>query len=234
MTQQILNNALTELNPDALPFGDPAVQWGAAGFFESLRVVARSVHLFDAHLRRLARSLELWKIEWPVDRAILLEAIRRELNRFAPDAVLRLRITVGPAPDAPMTAEGKWPPRVFVAASPMLAEYLAPSRERTPWNATIFRDYHVSSMHPLSGHKSAQYTLYWEARRRARARGFDEAIVSMGRHFAFSTNPKTPYAEGAYLADFLTDRATDFRNFSAIGSGSGGSKSNPSARPLKH
>jgi arylsulfatase A-like enzyme len=41
-------------------------------------------------------------------------------------------------------------------------------------------------------------------------RGFDEAIVSMGRHFEFATNPETPYPEGQYLADFLTDRAVDF------------------------
>ncbi|MCA9190646.1 MAG: sulfatase [Planctomycetales bacterium] len=41
-------------------------------------------------------------------------------------------------------------------------------------------------------------------------RGFDEAITSSGKHFDFVTNPKTEYAEGEYLADFLTDRAVDF------------------------
>ncbi|MEK6261784.1 MAG: sulfatase [Planctomycetota bacterium] len=41
-------------------------------------------------------------------------------------------------------------------------------------------------------------------------RGFDEAIVSMGRHFDFATNPPTNYPEGQYLADFLTDKAVDF------------------------
>lgn len=41
-------------------------------------------------------------------------------------------------------------------------------------------------------------------------RGFDEAIVSDGRHFDFATNPKTDVPKGAYLADFLTDRAVDF------------------------
>lgn len=40
--------------------------------------------------------------------------------------------------------------------------------------------------------------------------GFDEAIVSMGRHFDFNTNPKTDYPQGTYLADFLTDKAMDF------------------------
>jgi arylsulfatase A-like enzyme len=41
-------------------------------------------------------------------------------------------------------------------------------------------------------------------------RGFDEALVTMGRHFDFVTNPKTEYPQGIYLADFLTDKAEDF------------------------
>ncbi len=41
-------------------------------------------------------------------------------------------------------------------------------------------------------------------------RGFDEAIVSMGRHFDFNTSPKVDYPPGTYLADFLTDKAEDF------------------------
>ncbi len=41
-------------------------------------------------------------------------------------------------------------------------------------------------------------------------RGFDEAIVSMGKHFDFDTDPKTEYPRGQYLADFLTDKAVDF------------------------
>lgn len=41
-------------------------------------------------------------------------------------------------------------------------------------------------------------------------RGFDEAIVSMGKHFDFETDPPVPYPKGQYLTDFLTDRAVDF------------------------
>ncbi len=41
-------------------------------------------------------------------------------------------------------------------------------------------------------------------------RGFDEAIVSNGSHFNFETHPKTAVPKGAYLADWLTDRALDF------------------------
>jgi arylsulfatase A-like enzyme len=41
-------------------------------------------------------------------------------------------------------------------------------------------------------------------------RGFDEALVTMGRHFGFRTNPPSQVPEGQYLADFLTDKAVDF------------------------
>jgi arylsulfatase A-like enzyme len=42
-------------------------------------------------------------------------------------------------------------------------------------------------------------------------RGFDEAIVSMGKHFNFGTNPKVEIPDkDTYLADFLTDKAVDF------------------------
>ncbi|HEU0069016.1 MAG TPA: sulfatase-like hydrolase/transferase, partial [Nitrospiraceae bacterium] len=41
-------------------------------------------------------------------------------------------------------------------------------------------------------------------------RGFDEAFVTMGKHFNFVTQPKVDYPDGTYLADWLTDRAVDF------------------------
>jgi arylsulfatase A-like enzyme len=41
-------------------------------------------------------------------------------------------------------------------------------------------------------------------------RGFDEAIVSAGKHFDFNTNPKVDVPAGTYLADFLTDQAVRF------------------------
>lgn len=41
-------------------------------------------------------------------------------------------------------------------------------------------------------------------------RGFDEAIISSGKHFDFETNPNIEYPKGQYLADFLTDKAVDF------------------------
>lgn len=41
-------------------------------------------------------------------------------------------------------------------------------------------------------------------------RGFDEALVSSGKHFDFKTSPEVQVPDGAYLADFLTDKAEDF------------------------
>ncbi|MBE7498917.1 MAG: sulfatase [Verrucomicrobiales bacterium] len=41
-------------------------------------------------------------------------------------------------------------------------------------------------------------------------RGFDEAMVSMGRHFDFTTVPPANPPADAYLADWLTERALDF------------------------
>lgn len=42
------------------------------------------------------------------------------------------------------------------------------------------------------------------------AQGFDEAVVSSGKHFNFKTVPNVDYPEGTYLADFLTGKAVDF------------------------
>jgi arylsulfatase A-like enzyme len=41
-------------------------------------------------------------------------------------------------------------------------------------------------------------------------RGFDEALVTMGKHYDFVTDPPVEYPKGQYLADFLTDKGVDF------------------------
>ncbi|WP_437187134.1 sulfatase [Planctomicrobium sp. SH668] len=42
------------------------------------------------------------------------------------------------------------------------------------------------------------------------SRGFDETVVSSGKHINFTTTPKIEHEDDAYLADFLTDHAVDF------------------------
>jgi arylsulfatase A-like enzyme len=71
---------------------------------------------------------------------------------------------------------------------------LAQSLKKAGYATALFGKWHLGQQGP-----------YHPARR-----GFDEAIVSMGLHFDFNTNPKTPYPPGTYLADFLTDKAVDF------------------------
>lgn len=66
--------------------------------------------------------------------------------------------------------------------------------------------------------KSASYATAmfgkWHIGQRGRYhpshRGFDEAIVSMGRHYDFQTDPPVEVPRGTHLADFLTDRAVRF------------------------
>ncbi|MCA9263905.1 MAG: sulfatase [Planctomycetales bacterium] len=49
-----------------------------------------------------------------------------------------------------------------------------------------------------------------KGRHHPRHRGFDEWVVSNGRHFNFVTDPPSEVAPDVYLADYLTDRALDF------------------------
>jgi arylsulfatase A-like enzyme len=55
-----------------------------------------------------------------------------------------------------------------------------------------------------------KWHLGQDPRHHPSARGFDEAIVSMGKHFDFVTQPKVEVPKGAYLADWLTDKSVDF------------------------
>jgi arylsulfatase A-like enzyme len=71
----------------------------------------------------------------------------------------------------------------------------------------------VADVMKASGYATAMYGkwhLGQDGGRHPSQRGFDEAIVSMGKHFDFVTHPDVDYPKGAYLADFLTDKAVDF------------------------
>jgi arylsulfatase A-like enzyme len=71
----------------------------------------------------------------------------------------------------------------------------------------------VAQMMKQAGYATAlfgKWHLGQDAKHHPAARGFDEAIVTMGRHFNFATQPKVEYPDGTYLADFLTDQAVDY------------------------
>ena len=55
-----------------------------------------------------------------------------------------------------------------------------------------------------------KWHLGQDAKHHPAARGFDNALVTMGKHFDFVVDPKVVYPKGAYLADWLTDQAELF------------------------
>jgi arylsulfatase A-like enzyme len=81
-----------------------------------------------------------------------------------------------------------------VESLPLETTTLAQALKSAGYATALFGKWHLSEQGPYHPNR----------------RGFDEAIVSMGRHFDFETSPKTDYPPGTYLADFLTDRAVDF------------------------
>lgn len=81
-----------------------------------------------------------------------------------------------------------------VSKLPTEIETLAESMKRVGYATGMFGKWHLGE--DAEHHPSAQ--------------GFDEAIVSSGKHFDFNTSPKTDYPEGIYLADFLTQKAEGF------------------------
>jgi arylsulfatase A-like enzyme len=92
-----------------------------------------------------------------------------------------------------------WPSRPLrpvdnVEALPLEKITLAQTLKTAGYATGLFGKWHLGQQGP---HHPAQ-------------RGFDEAIVSMGAHFNFKTQPLVAYPEGTYLADFLTDKAVDF------------------------
>lgn len=81
-----------------------------------------------------------------------------------------------------------------VSALPLEKITIAQSLKKAGYTTGLFGKWHL-------GNKPGEHPS---------KRGFDEAIVSGGQHFAFKTSPETDYPEGTYLADFLTDKAVDF------------------------
>jgi arylsulfatase A-like enzyme len=107
---------------------------------------------------------------------------------------------------------------------PRTGVYTVGGTDRFDWKARPLRPVDNVTQLPLDRKtvadvmKSAGYAtgmfgkwhLGQDAEHHPSKRGFDEAIVSMGKHFDFATQPRVEYPKGTYLADFLTDRAVDF------------------------
>lgn len=81
-----------------------------------------------------------------------------------------------------------------VTSLPLDREIIAKQLQSAGYKTAIFGKWHIGEQGPYHPGK----------------RGFDEAIISAGKHFDFVTNPRTNYPKGQYLADFLTDKTVDF------------------------
>jgi arylsulfatase A-like enzyme len=107
---------------------------------------------------------------------------------------------------------------------PRTGVYTVGSIERFNWRSRPFRPVDNAENLPLSkltvaqalkkaGYATAMFGkwhLGQNGEHHPAKRGFDEAIVSMGKHFDFKTSPPVDYPSGTYLADFLTEKAVDF------------------------
>jgi arylsulfatase A-like enzyme len=120
------------------------------------------------------------------------------------------------APTRAAIMSGQYPPRTGVYTVGNLDRGAAKDRKmEVPKNETQLPIDRVTLAQTMksAGYATAMFGK-WHLGQKAEyhpsRRGFDEAIVSMGKHFDFVTDPKVPVPPGAYLADFLTDRAVEF------------------------
>lgn len=108
--------------------------------------------------------------------------------------------------------------------APRTGVYTVGSISRFPWQTRPLRPVDNVEALPLETITLAQtmkkagyatgmfgkWHLGQDAKHHPAQRGFDEALVSMGKHFGFKTQPEVTHPPEQYLADFLTDKAVDF------------------------
>ncbi len=120
------------------------------------------------------------------------------------------------APSRASLFSGQYAPRTGVYTVDSLERGDAAARKMgVPANATSLPSATTTVAAAL---KSAGYVtgifgkwhLGTEPGQHPRQRGFDEALLSAGKHFGFVTDPPLETPATNYLADFLTDKALDF------------------------
>lgn len=120
------------------------------------------------------------------------------------------------APTRACLMSGRYGPRHGVYTVGSGARGLAKFRQMIPvQNRTRLPLQEVTVAQALKkqGYRTAlfgKWHLGQQGRYHPSQRGFDQAIVSMGRHFNFNTNPRMRVKKGTYLADFLTDHSLKF------------------------
>jgi arylsulfatase A-like enzyme len=120
------------------------------------------------------------------------------------------------APTRAALMSGQYPPRTGIYTVGTLSRGKAEQRRLTPpENVTELPLDRVTIAQALknAGYATAMFGKWHlgeTGEHHPGRRGFDEAVVSMHRHFDFATRPKVEVGKDVYLADWLTDKAIDF------------------------
>ncbi|MBW3623958.1 MAG: aminotransferase class IV [Armatimonadetes bacterium] len=178
-----VNGRLTPTPEAVVPAGDFGLLYGE-GLFETMRARGGRIAYLDRHLERLHRSAGEIGLPLPGD-----EELRNglaEILAAAGEGELRARLTVtrgvAGSPEAPANV----PPTVMITVRPAAPP---PSGWIACWSP-----YRRDEASPLSRVKSTCFFLNLLARREARARGMDEALL---------LNTRGELAEGSLANLFL-------------------------------
>jgi D-alanine transaminase len=145
MTQALLPETLCYLNDEYLPLAEarvPVLDRGfifGDGIYEALPVYDRRLFRFDAHMARLARSLDKTRIPAPMSREQWLELARTLVASVdAQDQFLYIQVTRGVAPRNHVMPEGLTP-TVFAYSLP--AHPIAEAQRHRGLSAVSARDF---------------------------------------------------------------------------------------------
>lgn len=153
-----------------VPALDAGMQFGA-GLFETLLAVQGRPHLLGRHLGRLRASCGALGLPCPLDDERTAAIIAELLERGGlTEMEARVKIIVTPGDLAQHYTHRD--PTVIVTAEP----YVRPP-QRIPWSLMAPRETLAS---PIAQHKSTSYFAYRLLLHRARAEGFDDAVL-LGR-----------------------------------------------------
>jgi len=154
------------------PF-DRGVLYGE-GLFETVRASAGTLCFIEDHLRRLFDSAGFLGIEIPYSKEQLAGALDELLLRNScPDAYVRITVTAGPVELGP-GGRPTGPPTVIIAV-----------RSFEGYPAELYRrgmrvfvsSFAIDVRCPLKRHKTLNYLANVLARREARTRGAEEALL---------------------------------------------------------
>lgn len=163
------------------------------GLFETMPVVNGRPFCLAQHLERMARGADFLKIERPFTLEELQDFAGQliEKNQM-PEAILRVVLTRGPG-ERGYAPRGDGRPTVV-----MTLHAAAPLENRILWTV-VTSSFRVPAADPLAAFKTMNKLVQIMARREARARGADEALL-------LNTNGEVAETAGGNLFWIARDR----------------------------